>query len=156
MDISTQAEREKNSPLTKINHVRNQFVWKTKKSPKKCIDIKDKHIPSSFVRRWSSKIYKLFPKSPSKDVDVLKRIWEWFCKSPRRRGYMQKYSDESDWEEIGKLLYKIGKQKGKKIKKKQTMQKLNWKTNTKICINHVGKLIVPGLSSEDFYKLRKG
>ena len=63
------------------------------------------------------KLHKLFQKSPSKVVGVLKRIWERVHKSPRKRGYMQKYWDESD-QEIGKLLYTIGKQKGNKIQKK--------------------------------------
>ena len=71
-------------------------VKNKKKSPKKCIDVKDKHVPSSFVRRQSCKIYKLLPKSPSKAVGVLKRIWERLHKLPRKRSYMQKYWDESD------------------------------------------------------------
>ena len=39
----------------------------------------------SYIRRKSSEIRKLLPKSPHKAVNVLKHLWDQLYKSPRKR-----------------------------------------------------------------------
>ena len=66
------------------------------KSPRKCIDVKDKHVPSSFVRRQSCEIYKLFPKSSSKAVGVLKEFGKDFINHHGKEVTCRKHWDKSD------------------------------------------------------------
>ena len=66
----------------------------------------------SYVRRKSSELRKMLPKSPRKAVSVLKHLWNQMYKSPWKR----KVIDDL-WKKdkgMGKFMYKIGKYKNKK------------------------------------------
>ena len=77
----------------------------------------------SYIRRKSSEIRKILPKSPKKAVTVLKHLWNQMCKSPRKRKVIDNLWAKD--KEMGKFMYKIGKYKHKKNQEKlgQTVNK---------------------------------
>ena len=84
-------------------------------------------LGSSFVRRKSSEIHKMLPKSPHKAISIVKHLWNQLYKSPRKR----KLIDEM-WakdKEMGKYMYFLGKYKNKRNehKLKQTVQQIKKK-----------------------------
>ena len=64
---------------------------------------------SSYIRRKSSEIRKILPKSPKKAVTVLKHLWNQMYKSPRKRKVIDQLWSKD--KEMGKFMYKIGKYK---------------------------------------------
>ena len=68
---------------------------------------------NSFIPRKSSEICKILPKSPSKNVAILKHMWDQFYKSPRKCQYMQKYWKLDD-KYMVKYMLKAGKNKAHK------------------------------------------
>ena len=87
----------------------------------------DPLIGSSFVRRKSSQIRKMLPKSPHKAISIVKHLWNQLYKSPRKR----KIIDQM-WctdKEMGKYMYFLGKYKNKRNehKLKQTVNQIKKK-----------------------------
>ena len=83
------------------------------------------HVPpgirpqcSSYIRRKSSEIRKLLPKSPTKAVHVLKHLWDQVYKSPRKRKVMDRMWCKKN--KIGRYMYLVGKYKNKKNASKLT------------------------------------
>ena len=70
----------------------------------------------SYVRRKSSELRKLLPKSPKKAVNIVKHLWNQLYKSPRKRRLIDKMW-QSD-KDMGKYMYSLGKYKHKKDAKK--------------------------------------
>ena len=66
-------------------------------------------LGTSFIRRKSSEIRKLFPNSPQKCISVLKHIWDQMYKSPRKRHYIRKLWP-LDQKEFAAFMLKVGKQ----------------------------------------------
>ena len=96
-------------------------------------DLNNEHAPGeqvlggSFVRRKSSQIRKMLPKSPRKAISIVKHLWNQLYKSPRKR----KVIDEM-WckdKQMGKYMYFLGKYKNKKNEHKlnQTVTQLKKK-----------------------------
>ena len=70
----------------------------------------------SYVRRKSSELRKLLPKSPNKAVNVVKHLWNQLYKSPRKHRLM-----DTMWQndkQMGKYMYCLGKYKYRKDAKK--------------------------------------
>ena len=83
------------------------------------------HVPpglrpqcSSYIRRKSSEIRKLLPKSPTKAVHVLKHLWDQVYKSPRKRKVMDRMWCKKN--EIGRYMYLVAKYRNKKNVSKLT------------------------------------
>ena len=70
-------------------------------------------LGTSFIRRKSSEIRKLFPNSPQKCISVLKHIWDQMYKSPRKRHYIRKLWP-LDQKEFAAFMLKVGKHRAKK------------------------------------------
>ena len=68
------------------------------------------HVPGvvpkadSFVRRKSSEIRKLLPKSPRKAVTIVKHLWNQLYRSPRKRKLIDNMWSHDT--EMGKFMYK--------------------------------------------------
>ena len=77
-----------------------------------------KPIGSSYIRRKSSEIRKILPKSPRKAVQVLKHLWDQVYRSPRKRDLMDKMWSKD--RKIGKFMYLVGKYKNRKNVSKLT------------------------------------
>ena len=69
-----------------------------------------------YIRRKSSEIRKLLPKSPRKAVNVVKHLWNQLYKSPRKRKVINNLWTKDH--EMGKYMYCIGKYRHKKNQKK--------------------------------------
>ena len=85
-----------------------------------------KSCGSSYVRRKSSQIHKMLPKSPHKAVQVLKHLWDIVYKSPRKRVIMDEmWSKEKD-KKLSKYMYMVGKFRNRKNESKltQTVNKI--------------------------------
>ena len=93
-------------------HKKGQNVTQCK-SPNKLLDQTEKIQFNSFVRQKSSEIHKLFLRSPSKFVQVLKHIWDQSCKSARKRKYKSKYWNV-DSKDMCAIMLKVGKYKAHK------------------------------------------
>ena len=69
-------------------------------------------IGSSFVRRKSSQIRKMLPKSPHKAISIVKHLWNQLYKSPRKRKIIDQMWCKD--KEMGKYMYFLGKYKNKR------------------------------------------
>ena len=70
----------------------------------------------SFVRRKSSEIGKLLPKSPRKAVTIVKHLWNQLYRSPTKRKVIDNMWSHD--KEMRKFMYKMGKYRTKKNQKK--------------------------------------
>ena len=79
---------------------------------------------SSYVRRRSSEIRKLLPKSPRKAVTVVKHLWNQLYKSPRKRKLIDQMWMHD--REMGKFMYFLGKYRNNKneIKLNETVRSI--------------------------------
>ena len=78
------------------------------------------------MRRKSSQIRKMLPKSPHKAVQVLKHLWDIVYKSPRKCVIMDEmWSKEKD-KKLSKYMYMVGKFRNRKNESKltQTVNKI--------------------------------
>ena len=84
---------------------------------------------TSYVRRKSSEIRKLFPDSPHKAVNVLKHLWNQMYRSPRKRKLMDSMWSKNEEKEIGNYMYFVGKYRNKKNVNKlnETVKKMTKK-----------------------------
>ena len=87
----------------------------------------------SYVRRKSSEIRKLLPKSPTKAVSVIKHLWNQMYKSPRKRKVIDNLCVKD--KHMGKFMYKIGKYRHKKNEQKlgETVQSMKNKYSSLCC-----------------------
>ena len=60
-------------------------IAKSKEGPLKNVSRNSEVQFNSFIRRKSSEIRKLLPKSPRKNVAILKHMWDQFYRSPQMR-----------------------------------------------------------------------
>ena len=84
---------------------------KKEKNPWKEVE-KESFKATSYERRLGSQIRDSFPKDPERYVRVLKYIWNQAYKSPRKRPIMNKLWPVDN--EIGKLMFKVGKYRSQK------------------------------------------
>ena len=71
-----------------------------------------------FVRRKSSELRKLLPKSPHKAVTIVKHLWNQLYRSPRKRKLIDNMWTHD--KQMGKFMYKMGKYQTRKNAKKLT------------------------------------
>ena len=72
----------------------------------------------SFVRRKSSELRKLLPKSPCKAVTIVKHLWNRLYRSPRKKKLIDNMWTHD--KQMGKFMYKMGKYQTRKNAKKLT------------------------------------
>ena len=68
-----------------------------------CVEVPGVQVSgSSFVRRKSSQIRKMLPKSPHKAINIMKHLWNQLYKSPRKRKIIDHMWSQD--REIGKKM----------------------------------------------------
>ena len=88
---------------------------------------------NSFVHCRSSEVRKLLTDKPSTAVAILKHVWDQEYKDPRKRVLMNQYwRCTQDNSSLAKIMFDLGKYKGRKDNKKllSTVNKVKKKYNS--------------------------
>ena len=81
---------------------------------------------TSFIRCKSSEIHKIFPKSPTKCVKILKHIWDQMYRDPRKCKLMNDLWNGST-SDMCSLMLKLSKHRAKNVKIAKVVQKITGK-----------------------------